>query len=198
MKRRPPRSTRTDTLFPYTTLCRSKGTIHTHGSALRATASGLGARRVERGSVLYIPMPLFWTGGFSGGLVSALLAGATLLTEAEPEPTRTLALLERERVTLFRGWPDQAARLAAHPGFAAADLSTLSDASLPAVPPLQRRPAPGARATLFGITETFGPYAGAALDVDLPPAAHGSCGRPFDGVGVRIVYPHRGAEVVAG
>src|SRR3546814_13455973 len=76
-------------------------------------------------------MPLFWTGGFSGGLVSALLAGATLLTEAEPEPTRTLALLERERVTLFRGWPDQAARLAAHPGFAAADLPTLSDASLP-------------------------------------------------------------------
>src|SRR3546814_9105757 len=151
MKRRPPRSTRTDTLFPYTTLCRSKGTIHTHGSALRATASGLGAGRLERGLVLYIPLPLFWTGGFSGGLVSALLAGATLLTEAEPEPTRTLALLERERVTLFRGWPDQAARLAAHPGFAAADLSTLSDASLPAVLPLERRPAPGARANLFGM-----------------------------------------------
>src|SRR3546814_9311311 len=139
-----------------------KGTIHTPGSALRATASGLGAGRLERGLVLYIPMPLFWTGGFSGGLVSALLAGATLLTEAEPEPTRTLALLERERVTLFRGWPDQAARLAAHPGFAAADLSTLSDASLPAVPPLERRPAPGARAHLFGMTESFGPYAGAA------------------------------------
>src|SRR3546814_11565018 len=77
-------------------------------------------------------MPLFWTGGFSGGLVSALLAGATLLTEAEPEPTRTLALLERERVTLFRGWPDQAARLAAHPGFAAPDLSTLSAPRPPA------------------------------------------------------------------
>src|SRR3546814_20866412 len=57
-----------------------KGTIHTHASALRATASGPGARRVERGSVLYITMPMFWTGGFSGGLVSALLAGATLLT----------------------------------------------------------------------------------------------------------------------
>src|SRR3546814_17504620 len=141
-------------------------------------------------------MPLFWTGGFSGGLVSALLAGATLLTEAEPEPTRTLALLERERVTLFRGWPDQAARLAAHPGFAAADLSTLSDASLPAVRPLERRPAPGARANLFGMTESFGPYAGAAPDFALPPAAHGSCGRPFAGVAVRTVDPQIRAEVV--
>src|SRR3546814_18738636 len=86
-----------------------KGTIHTHGSALRATASGLGARRVERGSVLYIPMPLFWTGGFSGGLVSALLAGATPLTAAAHEPTRHLALPERRRVTHFRDGPHHAA-----------------------------------------------------------------------------------------
>src|SRR3546814_14370837 len=109
-------------------------------------------------------MPLFWTGGFSGGLVSALLAGATLLTEAEPEPTRTLALLERERVTLFRGWPDQAARLARTPGFAAADLPTLSDARPPDVLPLERRPAPGAPANPSGLDETFGHYADAARD----------------------------------
>ena len=56
------------------------------------------------------------------------------------------------------------------------------------LPPAQR-PAPGARANLFGMTETFGPYCGARLDVDLPPDKHGSCGRPFDGVEVRIVDP---------
>src|SRR3546814_16975317 len=33
MIRRPPRSTRTDTLFPYTTLCRSRGTIPGHDGA---------------------------------------------------------------------------------------------------------------------------------------------------------------------
>ena len=58
-------------------------------------------------------MPFFWVGGFGTGLLSALLAGATLLTEARPEPARTLPFLERNRVTLFRGWPDQAAALAA-------------------------------------------------------------------------------------
>jgi len=175
-----------------------KGTIHTHGSGLRATAASLPARRVGEDERLYIPMPFFWTGGFSTGLLSVIVAGATLITEAVPEPDRTLALLERERVTLFRGWPDQAARLAVHPGFAAADLSSLRAGSLPAVLPADRRPAPGARANLFGMTETFGPYAGDLADVDLPPAARGSCGRPFEGVEVRIVDPETRAECAPG
>ncbi len=175
-----------------------KGVVHTHGAALRATAANLEARRVVRGERLYIPMPFFWTGGFGGGLLSALVAGATLLTEAEPEPTRTLELLERERVTLFRGWPDQAARLAAHPSFADTDLSSLGDASLPAVLPPERRPAPGARANLFGMTETFGPYCGERLDTDMARDRHGSCGRPFAGVEVRIVDPDSGEALPAG
>jgi acyl-CoA synthetase (AMP-forming)/AMP-acid ligase II len=175
-----------------------KGTIHTHGGALRATASGLACRCIGPDDRLYIPMPFFWTGGLGGGLLSALVAGATLLTEAIPEPDRTLELLERERATLFRGWPDQAARLAAHPRFAAADLSSLGPGSLPAVLPPDMRPAPGARANLFGMTETFGPYCGSRLDLDLPPDKHGSCGRPFDGVEVRIVAPDTGAECAPG
>ena len=109
-------------------------------------------------------MPFFWTGGLASGLLSALVAGATLLTEAVPEPERTLDLLERERATLFRGWPDQAARLASHPRFATADLSSLGPGSLAAVLPPAARPRPGARANLFGMTETFGPYCGARLD----------------------------------
>ena len=79
-------------------------------------------------------MPLFWTGGLAGGLLSALVAGATLLTEAAPDPERTLALLEREPATRFRGWPDQAAALASDPRFAATDLSSLRAGSLPMTP----------------------------------------------------------------
>jgi acyl-CoA synthetase (AMP-forming)/AMP-acid ligase II len=175
-----------------------KGVLHTHGNGLRAVASSLDSRGIGRGERLYIPMPFFWTGGFGGGLLSALVAGATLLTEAVPEPARTLRFLERERVTLFRGWPDQAARLAAHPAFAATDLSALRPASLGAVLPPEVRPAPGARANLFGMTETFGPYCGSRLDTDLPSGKHGSCGRPMRGVEVRIVDPDTGAEVPPG
>jgi acyl-CoA synthetase (AMP-forming)/AMP-acid ligase II len=175
-----------------------KGVIHTHGSALRAAAAGLEARCVGAGERLYIPMPFFWTGGFSGGLLSVLIAGATLLTESTPEPGRTIRFLERERVTLFRGWPDQAARIAAHPDFAAADLTSLRPASLAAVLPPAQRPRPGARANLFGMTESAGPYCGARLDVDLPASKHGSCGRPFAGIELRIVEPESGKVVSAG
>jgi acyl-CoA synthetase (AMP-forming)/AMP-acid ligase II len=175
-----------------------KGTVHTHGSALHAVASGLDARRVGADDRLYIPMPFFWTGGLAGGLLTALVAGATLLTEATPDPEHTLALLERERATLFRGWPDQAVALASHPHFAATDLSSLGPASLPAVLPPSERSRPGARANLFGMTETFGPYCGGRLDADLPPDKHGSCGQPFAGVEVRIVDPASRAALPAG
>jgi acyl-CoA synthetase (AMP-forming)/AMP-acid ligase II len=175
-----------------------KGVIHTHGSALRATASGLEARCVGAGERLYIPMPFFWTGGFCGGLLSVLIAGATLLSESAPEPERTLRFLERERVTLFRGWPDQAARIAAHPAFATADLSSLQPASLGAVLAVDQRPQAGARANLFGMTESGGPYCGARLDTDLPAAKRGSCGRPFAGIEARVVDPATGDVVAPG
>src|SRR3546814_11199691 len=52
MIRRPPRSTRTDTLFPYTTLFRSRGRAYGH----RAPAPGP-ARRVGAGGGLGRPRP---------------------------------------------------------------------------------------------------------------------------------------------
>ena len=164
-----------------------KGAIHTHGGAIAAVGATLEARNLRPGQRLYMPMPFFWTGGFATALVASLVAGATLVTEAEPEPAATLALLERAGVTLFRGWPDQAAALAAHPAFATTDLSRLGDASLQAVLPPERRAEPGARPNIFGMTETFGPWCGGRLDLDLPPQERGSCGRPFAGVEVREV-----------
>jgi len=175
-----------------------KGVIHTHGGGLGAVAESLGPRCLGHGDRLYIPMPFFWMGGFGGGLLSALVAGAMLVSEAEPEPTRTLALLERERVTLFRGWPEQAIALAAHPAFAETDLSSLKPGSLDAVlAPEHRRP-PGTRSNLFGMTESFGPYSADPLDTDLPPSKAGSCGQPFPSVDVRIVDVDTSAEVAPG
>ncbi len=166
-----------------------KGALHTHGNALRAVASSLDARCIGPGERLYIPMPFFWMGGFGAGLLSALVAGATLLIESDPSPARTIAFLERQRATLFRGWPDQAAKVAADPSFETADLSSLRPGSLDAVLPRQLRVRPGARANLFGMTETFGPYCGSRLDRDLPGDKFGSCGQPFDGIEIRIVDP---------
>ena len=175
-----------------------KGIIHSHGNALAAVRSGLIARCIDADSRLYLPMPFFWVGGFGSGILSALLAGATLVTEEIPRPETTLRLLERERVTLFRGWPDQAEALARQSASVGADLSALRPGSLEALLPPEQRSAPGARAKLFGMTESFGPYCGYRADTDMPRSAWGSCGKPFDGMEVRIVDPDIGQPVAAG
>ncbi len=175
-----------------------KGVIHSHGNALRAVHSGLQARCIDTDTRLYLPMPFFWVGGFGSGVLSALLAGATLITEEIPRPDTTLRLLERERVTLFRGWPDQAEALARQSESIGADLSALRPGSLEALLPPEQRAAAGARATLFGMTEAFGPYCGYPADTDMPPSAWGSCGKPFVGTEVRIVDPDTGEPVPAG
>jgi acyl-CoA synthetase (AMP-forming)/AMP-acid ligase II len=143
-------------------------------------------------------MPFFWVGGLGTGLLSTLIAGATLLTEARPEPAHTLPFLTRERVTLFRGWPDQAAALARDPGFPSADLSSLRPGSLDAIMPPAVQAGAGQRAGLLGMTESFGPYSGFRLDQTLPPGKEGSCGQVFDGVELRVVDLDTGAPVAAG
>ncbi|MGA8330241.1 MAG: long-chain fatty acid--CoA ligase, partial [Mycobacterium sp.] len=175
-----------------------KGVMHSHGSALGAVRSGLASRCIDSETRLYLPMPFFWVGGFGSGVLSALAAGATVVTEEIPQPDTTLRLLERERVTLFRGWPDQAEALARHPSRAETDLSSLRPGSLEALLPDEQRSQPGSRATLFGMTEAFGPYCGYPADTDMPRSAWGSCGRPFAGIEVRIADPDRGEPVPAG
>ncbi|OBI00498.1 class I adenylate-forming enzyme family protein [Mycobacterium sp. E2733] len=174
-----------------------KGVVHSHGSALGAVRSGLAARCITADTRLYLPMPFFWVGGFGSGILSALVAGATLVTEEIPRPETTLRLLEAERVTLFRGWPDQAETLARHAATAGADLSALRPGSLQALLPPDQWARPGARATLFGMTEAFGPYCGYPADTDMPEAAWGSCGKPFPGMEVRIVDPESGEPAPA-
>ena len=175
-----------------------KGVIHSHGSALGAVRSGLAARCITSDTRLYLPMPFFWVGGLGSGILSALLAGATLVTEEVPRPETTLRLLQSERVTLFRGWPDQAEALARHAGPAGVDLSALRPGSLDALLPADQRAQPGARANLFGMTEAFGPYCGYPADTDMPPTAWGSCGKPFPGMEVRIADPDTGDPVATG
>ena len=175
-----------------------KGVVHSHASALGAVQSGLAARCITSETRLYLPMPFFWVGGFGSGILSTLLAGATLVTEEIPQPETTLRLLEAERVTLFRGWPDQAEALARHAVTIGADLSALQPGSLEALLPPEQRAPPGARATLFGMTEAFGPYCGYPADSDMPRSAWGSCGKPFPGMEIRIINPESGEPAPAG
>src|SRR3546814_4794665 len=90
MIRRPPRSTRTDTLFPYTTLFRSRGIAgraNVRGKRVppeKAAAPGAsGARRFSR---------LFIHFGLGRALGLGLLAGLLVVQAWDPPPLRTLRL----------------------------------------------------------------------------------------------------------
>ena len=48
------------------------------------------------------------------------------------------------------------------------------------------------------MTESFGPYCGYPADTDMPRSAWGSCGKPFDGMQLRIVDPGTGRPLPAG
>ena len=99
---------------------------------------------------------------------------------------------------MFRGWPEQAEALARQCASVGADLSALRPGSLEALLPPEQRPEPGARAKLFGMTEAFGPYCGYRADTDMPRSAWGSCGKPFEGMEVRIVNPDTGEPAPIG
>ena len=67
-----------------------KGVIHTHAGALAATAAGLDVRGLARDDRLDNSMPFSGIDGFGSGLLSVLVAGATLVSGAQPEPARTV------------------------------------------------------------------------------------------------------------
>src|SRR3546814_10780015 len=110
MIRRPPRSTRTDSLFPYTTLFRSPFR-HTHTGAIRAVASWPGQRVVLRHAVAG-PGSHFWAAerhqfrarlalhaGRLRGLDGVVLPGVELLGHADPGTSRGGPVRHRDRKT---------------------------------------------------------------------------------------------------
>ena len=116
---------------------------------------------------------------------------------ADPRPETTLTLLERQRVRSSAVGPSRRKHWRGRGG-GQADLSALQPGSLEALLPPEQRAEPGDRARLFGMTESFSPYSGYPADIDMPRPQWGSCGRPFDGMTVRIADPSTGAAVPDG
>ena len=167
-----------------------KGAIHAHGPAVRHAHNLWQMRDLIEDDVLYTPMPLFWVGGFSFTLIAAIHAGATLVFEEQFEPSATLALIERERITQVLGWPHMAKALVDHPSFKDRDLSSIRGGSYAALlPPDQQADAELPKANSLGMTETLGPHTFDSKEHPLPPEKDGSFGFSVPGVEHKIVDP---------
>lgn len=175
-----------------------KGAVHTHGAVLRHAHNLNRFRDVRPEDRIYNAMPFFWVGGLVFGLVCAMHVGATLVCEEAFEPARTLDLLERERITIFAGWPHAAKALAEHPSLPEKDLSRLRAGNLFDFLPGRPRIDPELRPNALGMTETCGPHTIDRMDVELPERLRGSFGRSVPGLEHRIVDPETGAELAPG
>ena len=176
-----------------------KGVIHGHGAVVRHPYNLLPFRDLVPGDVLYTPMPLFWVGGLTYTLVSAMHAGATVVFEERFEAGATLDLIEAERVTHVVGWPHMSRALTEHPSFPDRDLSAVRGGSLDALlPPHLRVGDPELRANSLGMTESLGPHSIELIGSALPENKRGSFGRAVPGIEHRIVDPSTEAEAPEG
>ncbi len=176
-----------------------KGAIHSHAAPIRHAHNLNQFRDLESDDRIFSPMPFFWVGGFVFTLLSAMHEGASLVCEEFFEPGATLALLERERVTIAAGWPHYSKAMVDHPGFAERDLSSIRSGNLYAVLPASERPAdPELRSNSLGMTETCGPHTIDRMDVDLPERLRGSFGHSVPGLEHKIVDPETGETLPPG
>jgi acyl-CoA synthetase (AMP-forming)/AMP-acid ligase II len=186
-------------LFTSGTTGRPKGAVLTQGQLLHVFglyAHGLGVGPADRAIAAN---PFFHTFGYAAGILTSLIAGATLCPLPVADPAQMLALIERERITWLPGPPTIYAMLMDSPARAHTDTSSLRLAVTgAAVVPgeLIRR----MRAdlgfthilTAYGLTESSGTVSMCSLD-DPDEVVEQTSGRPLPGVEVEI----RGASGAA-
>jgi acyl-CoA synthetase (AMP-forming)/AMP-acid ligase II len=171
---------------------RPKGVIHAHAAVIRHAA-----RIAERSGIelveddrIFAPMPFFWIGGLVSALFTAMHVGAAIYCPPRFETAEVLELIERERITIFRGIPQTATALADDPSYASRDLSSLRT-------PLVPRGRSRAHDSL-GMTETCGPHTMGGRGVKMTDAEVGSFGWPVEGYEHKIVDPVTGARLGEG
>ncbi len=171
-----------------------KGVIHTHGQVIRNMRGQNRLRDYTRDERLFSNSPFFWIGGLAYSFLSTLIAGARLICSGA-QPQATLDLLEAQRPTMCNGVASTVLVLAAQPGFAERDLSSLRRGNLyPIMPPDTRPRDPELRCNLLGMTETGSVSLYGDGDSDLPEEKRGSFGRPVPGIRARVVDPDTGED----
>ncbi|MEX1006601.1 MAG: class I adenylate-forming enzyme family protein [Acidimicrobiia bacterium] len=167
-----------------------KGVIHQHGPLLNHLATLNGLRGLDVGVRLFSNSPMFWIGGLAYNVVGTLVAGATLLCSAAPDPADTLDFIERERPELTNGFVASIASLVAHPSFATRDFSSIRSGNLYPLSPEGVRPAdPELRHNMLGMTETGSVCLMSPDEADQPERRRGSFGCPVPGLDARVVDP---------
>ena len=138
---------------------------------------------------MWMGISLFWSFGCANALLAVMTHGGTIVLQDTLEPGAALALIERERCTVYYGTPNIALALTEHPDRARRDLSSLrTGAAIGPPSAIQMVMDLGAReiCNVYGLTETYGNcHVTDAHDAD--EIRRSTVGRPLPGMEIRVV-----------
>ena len=103
----------------------AKGAVLTHGNIIWNSVNVLVDTDFAHDDVTLVTAPMFHTAALNMTCLPTLLKGGTVVLEESFDAQRTLDLVERHRVTVIFGVPAMYQAVAAAPGFATADLSSV-------------------------------------------------------------------------
>lgn len=177
-----------------------KGVIHLHSTVIKQFRwqALIYGRHLD--SRVASPFPLFWSAGIVSVLGSTLAAGGLYVGDEVFDAGAALALIAREAIDEYYGFPTHTAALADDPGWATADLSSLTrvqgnnefDGH-----PATRPDRDWHHIVAYGMSE--GCTAVTSHRSTTPTAVQlQSAGRPMPGIELRIVDVDDGAVLAAG
>ena len=187
-------------MFTSGTTGQAKGATLTHGNLTWNAINVLVDTDLCSDDVALVVAPLFHSAALCMLSLPVLLKGGTLVIEGAFEPGRVLSLIERHRVSVVFGVPSMYDAIAAAPGWASADLSSLRTLLCGGAPvPLATIECYLGRGLSFiqgyGMTEASPGVL--LLDAGHAESKAGSAGVPHFFTDVRIAGPD-GADVAAG
>ena len=149
---------------------------------------------------LWMGISLFWGFGCENALLAVMTHGGCIVLQAEFDAGEALALIERERCTVYYGTPNIVLALWEHPDRERRDLSSLrTGAAIGSPHAMQMVMHLGAReiCNVYGLTECYGNCTVTDAHDPAEVRLH-TVGRPLPGMEVRIVDPETRRPVPPG
>jgi acyl-CoA synthetase (AMP-forming)/AMP-acid ligase II len=173
-----------------------KAVVHTQETATRFPRKLADLFLLKPDDRMMPHLPIFWLGGL-GMTMQVLSVGATLVYPASPEVDSAVEAIEKCQVNRLNSWGDVMMKLRAAAAARGIDVD-----SIVGLGPFRDEAGeliePALQPNLLGMSETFTVHSGEPLDVRLPQAKAGACGRAVGGYERRVVNPDTGEIVPAG
>jgi len=187
-------------LYSSGSIATPKGILLRHQAAIE-NGWHIGERQhVTEHDRIWLVVSLFWSFGSVNAATNVLSHGGCLCLQERFDAGEALALIERERCTLFYGTPNMVTALQHHPDRPRRDLSSLrSGATIGTPEQLERIIDLGVHqiCNIYGLTETYGNCAVTNASDALQTRLH-SVGLPLPGVQIRICDPETNQECAIG